>query len=252
MHRHHEETRCSNISTFSTNLCDKTWTRPNASYNQTANAFNASMTSDSNSTVNTDPINDIINTSRTILNDSNRNPCRTNADVPDTNWNSSMCSILNDSSLIPCRTNASVPNINFLKCSGGRNVECKLLSVTYKKGSNIIKANIYKSYKHYTKTKSHCSVYGCEFKKFGVNLLKEMSSLSDGFKCFYDKKNMSTVFMRKGPILGLAVWFTCSSFLLLLGTVPFVACICSKDKDTMSGIFPILYQKIYFKTREMD
>ena len=237
MHRHHEETRCSNISTFSTNLCDKTWTRPNASYNQTANAFNASMASDSNSTVNADLLDNIINTSRTIVNDSNRNHCRTNADAPDIKWDSSMCSILNDSSIIPCHTNASVSNTNILKCSGGRNIECKLLSVTYKKGANIIKANIYKSYKHYTKTKLHCSFYGCELKNFGANLMKEMSSLSDGFKCFYDKKNMSLVFMTKEPLLGLAVWFTCCSFLLLLGTFPFVACICSKIKTPCQGYF---------------
>ena len=237
MHHHHEETKCSNISTFSTNLCDKIWMSPNASYNKTVNALNARMTSDSNNTVNADPVNDIINTSRTILNDSNLNPCHANTDVPNTNWNSSMCSILNDSSLIPCRTNVSVPNINILKCSGGRNVKCKLLSVTYKKGPNIIKANIYKSYKHYTKTKSHCSVYGCELKNFGANLLKEMGLLSDGFKCFYDKKSMSTVFMTKEPILGLALWFTCCSFLLLLGTFPFVACICSKIKTPCQGYF---------------
>ena len=195
------------------------------------------MAGNSNITMTTEPTNKIIDTNRTILNESNFNPCFTNASVPNTGWNSSMCSILNDSSLIPCRTNTSVPNINILKCSGGRNVQCKLLSVTYKKGSNVIKANIYKSYRHYTKTNSRCSIYGCELKNFGSKLLEEMSSLNDGFKCFYDKKNMSTVFMRKEPLMGLAVWFTSCSFLLLLGTFPFVACICSKVNTPCQGYF---------------
>ena len=59
----------------------------------------------------------------------------------------------------------------------------------------------------------------------------------DGFKCFYDKKNISTVFMRKEPLSGLVVWFTCCSFLLLLGTFPFVACICSKIKTPCQVYF---------------
>ena len=238
VHQNHEETRCSYISTSSINLCDKTWTNLNASNNTTTNAFNASMARNSNITMSAEQINEITDTNITILNDNkNLNPCFTNASVPNTNWNSSMCSILNDSSLIPCRTNVSVPNVNILKCSGGRNVECKLLSVTYKKGSHIIKANIYKSYKHYTKTNSHCSIYGCDLMNFGSNLLEEMNSLSDNFKCFYDKKNTSTVFMKKESLMGLTVWLTLCSFLLLLGTFPFVACICSKIRTPYQGYF---------------
>ena len=112
VHQNHEETRCSYISTASTDLCDKTWVSPNASDNTTTNAFNASMTG--NITVNTDSTNEIINTSRIILNGSNLNPCHANDSVSNPNWNSSMCIFRNDSSSMPCRTNASDPNITIL------------------------------------------------------------------------------------------------------------------------------------------
>ena len=71
----------------------------------------------------------------------------------------------------------------------------------------------------------------------GENLLREMTSLKDEFKCYYNTKNMSTVFLKKEPILGLIVWFSCCSFLLLLGTFPFIACICSKINTPCQGYF---------------
>ncbi len=114
---------------------------------------------------------------------------------------------------------------------------CELLLVSYELEMESVTASLYKSYRDYLVTDSHCSVYGCDLSDNRRHFLNETRMLNDGFQCYYDRKNTTRVFMERESIVPLAVWVVSCLLLLLLGCVPFLICLCARINTPWQGYF---------------
>ncbi len=122
-------------------------------------------------------------------------------------------------------------------CTNGERYVCDLVRISYMQGGTKVKAILFTSHRDKTLTESHCSVYGCGLKHSGRALLKAIEALKPEFVCYFDSKNTSVAFLTKQSTLSLIVWFSCCSFMILLGTIPIIIAICSKIETPWQSYF---------------